>query len=99
MIDWKKCKVSKHEDQIIFAIADRAVLEAADLGVDIDRMTVAMDLLACHCCGCPLDLYGLLTAKLPDFCHDVFGINKYLDRETGELTECFLPRYALPEGK
>jgi hypothetical protein len=28
-----------------------------------------------------------------NFTHDVFGIRKYLNRETGELTMCFVPRY------
>lgn len=99
MIDWKKCKVSKQEDGYIASICDRAVLEAKDLGVDTDRRTVMMDLTACHCLGCPLDLYGLLTAKVTDFCHDVFGINKYLDHDTGELTKLFVPRYAKPGAK
>lgn len=54
-----------------------------------------MDVTACHLNGCPLLLAELAEAADNfDFIHDVFGIRRHLDRETGELTDCFLPRYA-----
>ncbi len=58
------------------------------------RLELSMDLTACHANGCPLDLDGLLTADKSDFLHDVLGIMARIDRSTGQLTECFLPRYA-----
>jgi hypothetical protein len=54
-----------------------------------------MDLEACHASGCPLDLRGLLDAADMDYWHDISGINQHLDRETGHLMNCFVPRYAL----
>ena len=60
----------------------------------LDRMSASMDLTACHLNGCPLKLQALLDSEPGDFRHDVFGIFKHIDRATGELTRCFLPRYA-----
>lgn len=53
-----------------------------------------MDLTACHCNGCELDLDRLLLAPDPDFGHDVCGIRRHIDRRTGKLGGCFLPRCA-----
>ena len=58
------------------------------------RLELSMDLTACHANGCPLDLDGLLTAEKGDFIHDVTGIVRHIDRRTGLLGNCFLPRYA-----
>ncbi len=52
-----------------------------------------MDIEAAHS-GCPLQLDALLVANDVDFCHDVLGINRCLDRETRTLGGCFCPRYA-----
>lgn len=56
-----------------------------------------MDLEACHCNGCPLDIEKLEKADDFNFTHDVFGIVGHLDRRTGQLTRCFLPRCARPQ--
>lgn len=58
------------------------------------RLEVTMDLTACHLNGCPLDLDGLLNAGQGDFMHDVAGIMRHINRRTGQLENCFLPRYA-----
>lgn len=78
------------------ATIDQIVQRAVDTyGSDhIDRMTLTMDLSAAHANGCPLDLDGLLTAEPFDFAHDVAGINRHIDRDTGRLRDCFLPRCA-----
>lgn len=63
-----------------------------------DRTSVSMDLIACHNGGCPLDFAAM--AAFEDFsqvAHDITGIGRYLDRETGELDSGFHPRFALPE--
>jgi len=61
----------------------------------VDRLTVCMDLTACHTQGCPLNLEGLLTASTADLVHDVVGIITHIDRKTGKLQNKFFPRYAL----
>jgi hypothetical protein len=68
--------------------------EAAIAPHEVHRMTVLMDLEACHSNGCPLDLAGLLAARTVDLVHDVAGISRYLNRETGKLEQGFCPRYA-----
>lgn len=55
-----------------------------------------MDVTACHANGCPLDLEKLLHADAFNFSHDVFGIARYINRNTGKLENCFVPRCALP---
>lgn len=88
MIKWN---ASKEDFDKILAIVKRA----EELRVLLDpRPQVIMDLEACHCNGCPLDLDGLLAANQGDFGHDVLGIRRHLNRRTGLLQDCFLPRYA-----
>lgn len=58
---------------------------------------IHMDLAAVHA-HTPLDLPGLAEASPLDFSHDLSGIVRHLNRETGELEDSFLPRFALREG-
>jgi hypothetical protein len=53
-----------------------------------------MDLEATHANGCPLDFAKLLACDDFDFLHDIGGIAMHLDRSTGVLKDCFLPRLA-----
>lgn len=62
-----------------------------------DRTHVMMDILATHLNGCPLDLPKLRDASESTLAHDMGGIAKHLDRTTGRLGDCFVPRTALPE--
>ena len=41
-----------------------------------------------------LDLAALLASDDLNFAHDITGIAIYLNRRTGELTDCFMPRFA-----
>lgn len=91
MINWT---VSKTEHALIADIADRTTAMAQRNNINYDRITVEMDITAVHANGCPLRLEELLSAEPFDFSHDVFGIRKNLNRETGELEHCFLPRFA-----
>jgi len=50
------------------------------------------DIAAAHQ-SCPLNLDALLNADQFNFLHDVFGIIQNLNRETGKLENCFLPRF------
>lgn len=58
------------------------------------RLHVTMDLLATHANGCPLDFTRMKEADDFNLMHDVAGIGNHLNRETGRLENCFLPRFA-----
>ena len=85
---------SKQDALTIIEIAKRASKMAAKLGVTYSVLDADMDITACHVNGCPLKLQELLGAPDFDFAHDAFGIYRHIDRETGKLGDCFLPRYA-----
>lgn len=52
-----------------------------------------MDITAAHKV-CPLKLEQLLAADDANFSHDVFGIRRHLNRETLQIEDYFLPRFA-----
>lgn len=87
--------VTDHEMLLIERIVERAVKSAKAAGWSPDRTTLTMDLCACHANGCPLKLQEILDADDFTFAHDVFGIHRLIDRSTGKLTRCFLPRLAV----
>ena len=91
-----KFDVSIAEGLLIRKIARRAVAKAAELGIEYAQQWAEMDLTACHRNGCPLDLRKLLEFDDASFAHDVFGIRRFLNRQTGQLGECFDPRSSLP---
>lgn len=91
MIKWSS---NKEVIELESKIADRAIGMARALGTTIKKLDMVMDIDACHCNGCPLKLAELLAADDFNFAHDVFGIRKNIDRKTGKLQNCFLPRYA-----
>lgn len=86
--------VERKEALTIGAIAERAVIAARKAGARYEIMDADMDITACHVNACPLKLDELLAADDMNFNHDVFGIRRHLNRETGELMDCFRPRYA-----
>lgn len=77
------------EEQLI----DDIVLRVCGLIPESDPVCVFMDIAACHLNGTPLKLQELLQADKTNFLHDIGGINRHLDRTTGELKAGFLPRY------
>jgi hypothetical protein len=93
MIKWGK--TTKEEVQTISRIAKRAnkIMER-ETGDSLDVMSTVMDLEATHTHGCPLKLAELEKADDVNLMHDVLGIARHIDRDTGELTNCFLPRFA-----
>lgn len=94
-IPWEK--ISRYEANLISKIANRGIALASKVGgPDLDKVEVDMDLTAAHL-SCPLQLDELLRAKDSDFGHDFFGIRRHINRRTGELEGCFLPRYAMPQ--
>lgn len=54
-----------------------------------------MDITACHANGCVLKLTELYGADDFNFGHDVFGIRRHLNRETGKLENYFSPRFSV----
>lgn len=91
MINWH-CSIQEHE--LITKVVFRAVDIAAGQGFNLPAFSCTMDLTAFHLNGCPLDLDSLAKAKPCDLIHDVAGIREHINRETGKLEDCFLPRYA-----
>lgn len=91
ILNWS---VSPSDYALIQEIAERAVALYQRHSLKYALQDVVMDLTATHANGCPLDLSGLLAAAPADFSHDIAGIRLHLDRETGQLMDCFTPRYA-----
>ena len=82
-----------NEAKLIDLIVDRA----EEICAIISRGDLTKDITAAHLNGCPLDLADLVNAPQQDFAHDVFGIQASIDRTTGTLKDCFVPRHARRE--
>ncbi len=82
---------------VIGLIARKANKYSKSFGVGkIDKQAAEMDIQATHCNGCKLDLLKMLDGSPADVLHDIYGIARCLDRQTGELKNYFCPRFALP---
>lgn len=79
------------ERETIRKIAERAV--NSSLSSYSSALDIEMDVTAVHANGCPLKLDELLAADDFNFLHDIYGIRRHLDRETGQLQNCFMPRF------
>lgn len=77
------------EREIVMMIVERAV----DAGIYDDPLDADMDISAVYV-HCPLRLFDLATADRFNFAHDMYGIKRHINRETGELEDFFLPRFA-----
>jgi hypothetical protein len=93
MYEIKLSKINTADLVLIGKAVDRAVEIGKQNNFAVERISMHMDLCTAHIEG-PLNLDKLVQAPDGDFGHDVFGINRYLDRNTGQLTECFVPRCA-----
>ncbi len=83
-------KRTKEEFDIIVKICERA----ENLGVEQkDRLTLIMDIENTHH-SMGLNLQGLLEADDLNFKHDIVGIQTHINRDTKELEDFFVPRYA-----
>lgn len=89
-----KFDVTASEMTLVLKIVARSasLLNLESLGSS--RQSLAMDLCACHLNGCPLNFKRLLEFPEFDFLHDAAGIIRHMDRSTGKVTDCFLPRSA-----
>ena len=81
--------VTMEEYRLIARIAKRA----RELGVERDVVGLNMDICNAHT-SCPLKLEELLEADEANFLHDVCGIVNNLNRVSGVLENCFVPRFA-----
>lgn len=73
--------------------ADREIFNKPRMSKQTQMDTI-MDLSATIAQGCPLKLQALLDADGFNFAHDVCGIRRHINRTTGQLENCFLPRFA-----
>lgn len=86
---------NKKDSRVIAEIVKRLKNVAGTvLSEDFDYLSMEMDISATHANGCPLRLEDLLKSSDSNFIHDLAGINKYINRKTGKLEECFWPRFA-----
>lgn len=82
--------MTKDEMLTIVEIAKRA----EDKGLLMfDRMSLIMDIENAHE-QFNLKLNEWLKADDLDFSHDIVGIQQNINRETKQVENCFLPRYA-----
>ncbi len=88
MIDFTAIATTPADLRQIHAIAKRAAHE-----LNRDLISTSLDLEACHGV-CPLDLAGLLSAHPVNLAHDIGGISRHLNHDTGRLDDEFCPRYA-----
>lgn len=75
-------------------IARRARDLLLDYKVSRAAWSIELDVVATHCNGNPLRLEALLAADDFNFLHDISGIARHLNRETGELENGFRPRFS-----
>lgn len=90
-------KTTRHEFDLVSKIVDRAWGIGWLRRSYADRISMHMDVCAVHANGNPLRLEALLSADDFNFAHDMSGICNCLDRNTGQLTKGFSPRYSLRE--
>lgn len=86
--DWNIIETTKKDLSIIEKIVKRYI--------DIHKKNDAIDVKMAVCCvhyNTPLKLQKLLDTDYYNFFHDLNGIHSCLNRETGELTNYFLPRF------
>jgi len=94
MIKWEK--LSRESAELAHNIAFRAFKlltkqEVEQHGLKLHELE--MDICAAHLRS-PINLEGLLSATDSDLGHDVFGIRRFIDRDTGFLKHGFSPRWS-----
>lgn len=91
MIKWR---VSIQDARLIEKLTERAMNIGLQHDISIEPLALRMDITAVHANGCTLRLADLLHADEFDFSHDIFGIRRHLNRDTGKLENCFSPRFS-----
>ena len=85
-------RTSRQESELIIMIAERALAMSRSYSVQYSNIQAGT--ITCHLNANPLNLRELLDADDYNFAHDIFGIRRHLDRNTGELTGGFRPRFS-----
>ena len=81
--------------QLIGQIMQRAMEYHKDhTSLNADHMLVAVDITALHCNGTPLKLLQFLMCDKTDFIAEFTGIQKHIDRATGQLRGEWRPMFA-----
>jgi hypothetical protein len=86
--------VNAQDRALITAIVERAWAKRGLLNLDGSKLDLDMDITAVHANGCPLDLERWLSADNFNFAHDIVGIRRHIDRNTAQLMDFFIPRFA-----
>lgn len=76
-------RIAKRFQKVMNKYAPDHKMEVIDTMMDIEAVNNYL----------PIDLPGLLMASDADFNHDCCGIMRHLNRESGTLQDCFVPRY------
>jgi hypothetical protein len=79
--------------ELKLAIADRALKALTDAGISTTKIDCFMDIRYVDEV-CPLRLDEMLDADDFNFAHDIFGIYSNFNRETKQLENEFVPRFA-----
>jgi hypothetical protein len=79
--------------ELKLSIAERALKTLTDAGISTTKLGCFMDIRYVDEV-CPLRLHELLDADDFNFAHDIFGIYSNFNRETKQLENGFLPRFA-----
>lgn len=88
LLNWQ---CSPQDMQLIDEICVRGLALWKSQGIHLDGQLARMDIAACHCNGCPLELLRFLMSDAPDFVHDFSGISLHLDKKSGKLLNDFKP--------
>lgn len=83
------------EKDAVDKIVGRALPLFREIRVRKTQLDIRMDLSAVHA-KVPLRLAEFADADDFNFEHDILGIHRHLDRQTGELGDFFVPRFAAP---
>ena len=89
MLDPKRLKCSREIDELMTAIAERLTSSFPD--VEFNPIELRLNLVVAYTGGF-VDLAALEQCDATDLGHDIGGISKYLDRDTGALLQTFYPR-------
>lgn len=84
---------SKEDEPDVQRIIERAREMFARFGHRLDVLSLRMDLAAVNAV-IPLDFMKLANFDNFNLSHDIGGILKHMNRETGDLEDCFVPRCA-----
>ena len=83
---------TRNENNAVTAIIKRANAIFSNNGIKYPSLDIRMD-LACVHATYPLRLQEMSEASDTDLMHDMGGIYRCLNRETGKLEHCFIPRF------